>query len=341
MMLFRKAVRADLPSIYALASRSGHGLTTLPHDLTLLEKQLEWSERSFRMNDQTPTNELYYFVLEDPNTHQVVGTSAILSNTGYEEPFYSYKLSKRTRISHEMNIRNDYEVLSLVNDYQNRSELCTLFLDAPARVNHNGLLLSRARFLFIANHPQRFMPLIIADMRGISDENGQSPFWDGVCGHFFHMPFIDADRLSLRRNKQFITDLMPRNPIYVSLIAKSAQVVIGKPHPNTVAAMKILQREGFFYNQYVDIFDAGPTLEAPRDLIRSIGFSRILTLKNLSDEVDNTAYILSNNTLECRATLAPLMVNVETQSCIMSKDTAALLNLRVGDLIRAVPLHIE
>ena len=118
MMLFRKAHPKDLKSIYKLAKNCGFGLTTLPADKTLLKNRLDWSLESFKKNVTAPDGEYYFFVLEDPSSRKVIGTSAIEAYIGHETPFYSYKLSKRTRVCHDLNIRTDYEVLSLVNDQQ-------------------------------------------------------------------------------------------------------------------------------------------------------------------------------------------------------------------------------
>ena len=84
------------------------------------------------------------------------------------------------------------------------------------------------------------------------------------------MTYAEADRLTLATDKQFIADLMPRNPIYVKLLSSEAQEAIGKPHPSTVPAMNILLKEGFRYNKYIDIFDAGPTLEVPLAKIKTV-----------------------------------------------------------------------
>ncbi|WP_133129263.1 arginine N-succinyltransferase [Legionella yabuuchiae] len=341
MMLFRSAKKDDLKDIYDLAQSSGVGLTTLPADKELLSKRLEWSLESFKKTVTDPFNEYYLFVLEDPSQGKVVGTSAIEASVGHDTPFYSYKLSKRTRVCHDLGIRSDYEVLSLVNDKQGASELCTLFLAPDYRHSGNGVLLSRARFLFIAHYPVRFAPIVIAEMRGISDENGLSPFWDAVGSHFFHMSFSKADRLTIATNKQFIADLMPRNPVYVKLLNPKAQEVVGKPHASTVPAMNILLREGFRYSQYVDIFDAGPTIEAPREAIRTGALSRVMTVKNISDDVSSRRYILANTKLDFRASVCQVVFNHEKQSCILSKEASELLQIKCGDTVRIAPLMLE
>ncbi|GGI75762.1 arginine N-succinyltransferase [Legionella impletisoli] len=341
MMLFRSAQKTDLKDIYELAQNSGFGLTTLPADKDLLSKRLEWSLESFKKTVTDPFNEYYLFVLEDPTEKKVVGTSAIEASVGHDTPFYSYKLSKRTRVCHDLGIRSDYEVLSLVNDKQGASELCTLFLSPDYRHSSNGLLLSRGRFLFIAHYPVRFAPVVIAEMRGISDEKGQSPFWDAIGSHFFHMPFSKADRLTISTNKQFIADLMPRNPVYVKLLDSAAQEVIGKPHASTVPAMNILLREGFRYSQYVDIFDAGPTIEAPRESIRTIGLSRVMTVKSISDDVSSKRFLVANTELNFRASICQVVFNHERKSCILSKQAAEVLQVKCGDSVRIAPLTLE
>ena len=341
MMLLRSASENDLAAILRLAEQSGIGMTTLPKDIELLKKRLAWSTASFAKEITAFGHEYYLFVLEDTKSNEVVGSSAIEAAAGSDTPFYSYKLSKRTRICHSLNISNHYEVMSLVNDNQGHSELCTLFLEPKYRHNSNGVLLSRARFLFIAENPVRFAPTIIAEMRGVSDDEGHSPFWDYVGRHFFHMSFAKADSLTLSTNKQFIADLMPRHPIYVSLLAPEAQAVIGKPHPSTLPAMKLLLREGFRYNNYVDIFDAGPTIEAPRDSIHTITSSSLVMLKDIIDDVSSPRYLLSNTKLNFRATVGHAIYNKLEGTCLLGQETAELLQLNYGDSLRIAPLHIE
>jgi arginine N-succinyltransferase len=341
MMLFRSARNTDLEAIHLLAEQSGIGMTTLPKNKELLKKRLNWSSKSYKKTVNKPGDEYYLFVLEDLTDKKIIGTSAIEAKTGYAIPFYSYKISRRTRICTTLNIRSEYEVLSLVNDNQGKTELCTLFLNPEYRRNNNGLLLSKARFLFMAQHPSRFALTVIAEMRGISDEQGCSPFWSNVGEHFFHMPFAEADRLTLATNKQFIADLMPRNPIYLKLLSSEAQAAVGNPHQSTLPAMNILLNEGFRFNNYVDIFDAGPTIESPLSQIKTIALSRVMTIKNISDEVSSNEYLLANTQINFRATIDFALIHNEDNSCIISKNTAELLEVKQGDTLRVAPLRLN
>ncbi|WP_298622691.1 arginine N-succinyltransferase [uncultured Legionella sp.] len=341
MMLFRSVRESDLDAIHQLAEKSGIGMTTLPKDKELLKKRLDWSCDSYKKKVTQPGSEYYFFVLEDLDDKKIIGTSAIEAKTGHDSPFYSYKVSKRTRVCHSLGIRSDYEVLSLVNDNQGRTEICTLFLAPEYRKNNNGLLLSKGRFLFMAHNPSRFGRLVIAEMRGISDEQGRSPFWENIGAHFFHMPFFEADRLTLATNKQFIADLMPRNPIYVKLLSSETQSVIGKPHQSTAPAMNILLKEGFRYNNYIDIFDGGPTIEAPLQEIKTIALSRMMVIKSISDEVSSNEYLLANTHMDFRATINYAVFNEQENTCIISKAAANLLQVKCGDSLRISPIRIN
>jgi arginine N-succinyltransferase len=54
------------------------------------------------------------------------------------------------------------------------------------------------------------------------------------------------------------------------MIPERARSVIGVPHTSGRAAMRMLEEEGFAYENYIDIFDGGPTMTAPTDRIATI-----------------------------------------------------------------------
>ena len=64
----------------------------------------------------------------------------------------------------------------------------------------------------MAEHPERFSETVIAEMRGVSDDDGRSPFWDWLEEHFFSMDFPTADYLTGIGKKVFIAELMPKVP---------------------------------------------------------------------------------------------------------------------------------
>ena len=156
------------------------------------------------------------------------------------------------------------------------SELCSLFLDQGFRQGKNGVLLAKSRLLFIAEFTQLFSPKIIAELRGRLTPEGKSPFWEGLGRHFFAMEYSTADYLTGIGQKSFIAELMPKHPVYVNLLSPDARDAIGSVHADTVPARTMLEQEGFRYEGYVDIFDAGPTVECFRDDIHAVRQSQVL-----------------------------------------------------------------
>src|SRR3546814_2371265 len=82
------------------------------------------------------------------------------------------------------------------------------------------MLLARSRSLFVKQHRKRFGKRVLAELRGVIDEAGGSPFWDGVAGKFFGMSFQEADQFNAVHGNQFIADLMPKHPVYVAMLPK-------------------------------------------------------------------------------------------------------------------------
>jgi len=67
---------------------------------------------------------------------------------------------------------------------------------------------------------------------------------------------------------------MPKHPVYIAMLSEAAKAVIGVPHPSGRAAMRMLEEEGFAWENYIDIFDGGPTMTVRTDQIRSIREAR-------------------------------------------------------------------
>ncbi|NCU13010.1 MAG: arginine N-succinyltransferase, partial [Sphingomonadaceae bacterium] len=185
-------------------------------------------------------------------------------------PFYSYRIGALTQHSEELGRTFRADILNLSTDLEGASEVGGLFLHPGERAGGLGMLIARSRYLFIRNHRARFADRTLAELRGVIDEAGGSPFWDGVAGRFFGMNFQDADEFNAKYGNQFIADLMPKHPVYIAMLSEAARHVIGVPHPTGRAAMRMLENEGFAWENYIDIFDGGPTMTVRTDQIRSI-----------------------------------------------------------------------
>lgn len=339
MKIIRPIQASDYNSLFDIANESGIGFTSLPVNEALLTHKIEQSQRSFAKDISAPSDESYLFVMEETDTGEVVGTSAIASTVGLDDAFYHYHLSKVVHASRELNIYNTVDILTLCNDYTGVSEICTLFLRQSAREGNNGRLLSKFRFLFMMEHAQRFSDTVIAEMRGISDEKGQSPFWQWLEEHFFSMDFPTADYLTGIGQKQFIAELMPKYPIYVSLLSKQAQAVIGKVHEKTKPALQMLEQEGFMCRGYVDIFDAGPTVEANLKHIRTAQMSCNMPIQvNDRLAVQGREYFTINTKIAgFRGVCTRLNIDDDRDIAYISQAAADALMLTDGEHIRFAP----
>lgn len=346
MKIIRPIEHKDYHSLYGIAEESGIGFTSLPVNEELLRSKIEHAEHAFSDSIKNSTDESYLFVMEDTDTGEVVGTSGIEASVGLNDAFYHYHCGKVVHASRELNIHNTVDILTLCNDYSGVSEICTLFLKESARKGSNGRLLSKFRFLFMLEHQHRFSDTIIAEMRGVSDANGTSPFWQWLDENFFSMDFPTVDYLTGIGNKVFIAELMPKYPIYVSLLSKQAQAVIGKVHEKTRPALQLLEQEGFMCRGYVDIFDAGPTVEANLQHIRTAQASRKMPVEinnNVADmdETDAPLCFVINTKVEgFRAVAAHLSVNKSAQTAQLSQQYADALGVTSGDLVRFSPTRI-
>jgi len=275
MFVVRPARLDDLDGLMKLARDKAPGMTTFPSTEEKILERLEESVSAFSDPVDLGKKSNYLLLLEDLETGNIAGTSALLVGIGLDKPFYSYRILHHTQTSQEPPVRIDTELLQLSNDFVGATEVATLFLDPEYRQEKYrpqklGKLVSQARYLLMASHMDRFPEKVVAEIRGWVDENSKSPFWDAIGSHFFDLDFYEADDINGQGNSQFISDLMPKFPIYSAILPEAAQAVIGRPHDGAVPAVKLLEREGFHFSGAVDIFDAGPLFEAHTNMITTV-----------------------------------------------------------------------
>jgi arginine N-succinyltransferase len=340
MYVIRPITLEDLPQLMQLCSLTGFGLTTLPCDEKLLKRRIKESVRGFEKlsDDDPPIGETYLFVLEETGSKQVCGTCGIVSKVGGFEPFYSYRIETSIHQSAVLNVRKEIKTLHLLEQHSGPCEIGSLFLSPRHRAPGNGRLLSLSRFLFMANNPLYFDPVVIAEMRGVVDGTGHSPFWEAVGRHFFDVDFPKADYLSMV-NKRFIADLMPKHPIYIPLLPKEAQAVIGEVHPDTRPALKILQDEGFSTTERVDIFEAGPVVQCALPEIRAVRESKNAVVARVTSEpIEGQTFVIANTDVKYRAALG--VVSVEDGGGVtIGADVAGALNVGEGGRVRYVAVR--
>lgn len=331
----RAATADDLQPLYEMAKLTGGGFTNLPPDRNSLTGKLAGSDAAFARVGDEVAPETYVLVLENAETGDVRGTCQLFTAVGHQWPFYSYRITTLTQHSQELDRTVTAELLSLVNDLGGCSEVGGLFLHPGERAGGLGMLLARSRYLFIASHRARFGDRILAELRGIIDERGGSPFWDAIGGKFFGMSFQQADEFNAIHGNQFIADLMPKHPVYIAMLAEEATKVIGLPHPSGRAAMRMLENEGFSYQGFVDIFDGGPTMLARTDSVRSIADAHHGPVKSTSLEKGEKVLIATGQLADFRCCYGARELHGD--GIAIDARAADLLRLDDGEMVWSIP----
>ncbi|ONP24165.1 arginine N-succinyltransferase [Burkholderia cenocepacia] len=341
MIVVRVVQTGDVDALVSLAQETGPGLTTFKPDRDALAARIERSRRALE-GKAAPGEAGYFFVMEESKTGDIAGVCGIETQVGLEQPFYNYRVSTVVHASQELGVWTRMSALNISHDLTGYAEVCSLFLSPRYRTGGVGGLLSRSRFMFIAQFRDRFPERICAELRGHFDEDGTSPFWRAVGSHFYQIDFNAADYLSSHGRKSFLAELMPRYPVYVDLLPQDAQDAVGLTHRDTLPARKMLEAEGLRYQNHVDIFDAGPVLECHVNDLRTVRESVVVPVAiGVPDARDDAPKSLVSNTSlgDFRVGVAPGVV--ANGSFVLSADDAVALDVKAGDPVRVLPLKVK
>lgn len=333
--VIRPIAAADLAGLRNLVGDAGSGLTTLPPDEAWLAKRIAASGAAFAGEAHKP-DERYLFVLEDRGSDRIVGVCGIDAAVGLRQAWYSYRVGLAVHASQELGIFTQTPTLFLSNDHTGQSELCSLLLHPDSRRDGMGAFLSKSRFLFMAQHRARFATKVIAELRGVSDDEGRSPFWESLGRRFFSMDFSQADYLTGMGRKSFVAELMPKHPLYTSFLTPEAQAVIGQTHETTTPARRLLEQEGLRYEGHVDIFDAGPVLEIDIDDVDAIRASRLHRAATGTPAGDVPWLVSNTGFADFRAVL--VRGGPRNDAFALPPATLTALGVAEGDTLRAVAL---
>jgi arginine N-succinyltransferase len=339
-VFLRPATIDDHEAVLELARQAGFGMTSLPPDAAVLRDKIEASVASFAGKYPKPGQESFFFVLEDSEKGgHIAGTCGIKARIGLSQPFYSYKLTTITQVSTQLDIFSKQTMLQVTNDLTGATEVGSLFLEPSYRRDRLGKMMSLSRFMFMAAFPNYFAEQVIAEMRGVHDVDGNAPFYNALPKKFFQMNFAKADYVNATQGNQFINDLMPKYPVYINLLPKSAQAVVGKVNAASEPAKTMLERQGFKYNGYVDIFDGGPTLVADReqvDVVVNSILGKVVTISELPEET--AKHMVSNDQLATfRCAVGRLHAGSDGAVHITPR-LARRAGLSVGDIVRYYPV---
>jgi arginine N-succinyltransferase len=319
-----------------MAFKSHLAMTSMPKNEELLKNNIFSSLDAFSSSGSSLKNKFYLFVLENFETKEIGGTSGIYSQVGIDTPYYHYRKEVLHQQGYEdLPIKNELPILKAVAITNGPSEVCSLYISPHFRKEGLGRLLSLSRFLFIACFLEKFHEILIAQMRGCVDQDNVTAFWDNLGRHFIDLSYAKVQQIKAT-NPKFLPHILPKNPIYIDLLPKEVQALIGKVHDNTRPALKILQEEGFEMTQDYDVFDGGPIIKATTKSIRAIkDYSKKFVESITNQLIDSEKYIVSNSKLAFRCCYSSLSFTKDSGITI-PQITADALALKIGDPIQFV-----
>jgi arginine N-succinyltransferase len=320
----------DLDQVFYLTNLASYGLTSLVKDRIFLKNKIEYSLQSFSKKVQMPLDEEYFFVLENLYDKRLIGLCGIKASTGSIETYYSFKVSTQVFSCPSSNLQKEHQVLQLKEVSKGPSEFCSLFLDPEFRKLHLSKLLFVGCLQFMNAFKHRFHESIVSQLRGIIDYKGYSPFYEGLCKHFFGLTYQEACKL-IHNDDSFIKALLPKDPIFVSLLTKEAQEVVGKCHEHTQTFLRIILNEGFYYPNEIYILDGGPDLYATFKDIKSVKNIKKGVIKDTKKSIDNfQVFVASNSKYDFRACYAKIE-ELDFEEVFIEEKTLKALKLKIGD----------
>ena len=330
-LVVRSVQATDLNVVLEIARETGPGFNSLPNNFNTIESKITHSLESFSEKNE-PHQRLYFFVMAEDETQAIAGTAGIEASVGHTWPYYKFHVSTLAQVSKRLKTTHEHLILHVSSDYNNATELGALYLRPEYRGHGYGGFLSRARCLFIAAFPHLFSPTIIADMRGISVD-GISPFWEEVGFRFFGINYEEASYLKATEGSQLLADLLAHYPLYADFFSKDARNAIGKTHVWAVPALQVLTKEGFTFNQYIDVFDGGPIIEVLREDLKTVRLSKRTRVKAFKKKIDSgKKVIIANTKLDFRATLSTLEIT-STGEVVLEDSLGEILNIGIGEEI--------
>jgi arginine N-succinyltransferase len=343
MLLLREARRGDLPSLAALAAQLDS--VNLPDDPRALAGIIDRSSRSFAGAIRRPLDRSYVFVLEEPRTGRILGTSMLIAQHGTREsPCTFFDVSEREYYSSTLDRHFRHRVLSIGFHFDGPTEIGGLVVRPGDRGGalRPGKQLAFVRFLYIAMHRERFREKVLAELMPPLLPDGRSLFWESCGKRFTGLEYQDADKKS-RANKEFIQQLFPPGDLYATLFPRRVQRLLGAVGPQTLGVKHLLERIGFRYVDRIDPFDGGPHYEAAVADVTLIRAYRRLRVsgRDLAPGGQEPPLLVGVERPGGRARFRAVRceARVAGEELVLPGEARALLGVRAGDRAHTVPFQ--
>ncbi len=339
MLVLREVSVDDLDGLHRVAAHLNS--VNLPADRAILEGQIEHSRRSFSGQLDVFKRE-YLFVLVDPERQEILGTSMIHAQHGTRRaPHIFFDVMEDERYSESLDRHFVHKVLRIGYNFHGPTEIGGLVLQ-PSHRRHPqalGKWLSYVRFLYMALHRDRFRDDVISELMPPLEPDGTSLLWEAVGRNFTGMSYQEADRIS-QTNKEFIRTLFPAEPIYLSLLPRRVQEIVGQVGPATQGVEKMLRQIGFEYAKRIDPFDGGPHFIAKTDEISLVQASTRKRARIVGTVAGNAFGLISlERDRAPHFTATGARFNLAGDEVELDEKTLALLGATSGDTLGILPFE--
>ncbi|MEO1718066.1 MAG: arginine N-succinyltransferase [Planctomycetota bacterium] len=291
----------------------------------------------------THESDLFMYVLEDTESEAVLGTSQVITRMGGPgNPQVSLKLSEREFFSKSLQTGTKHTVAELYLDESGPSELGGLILQPSYRGHAKklGRFLSLVRFHMMGLHPKRFADRVMAEMMAQVSSDGQNNVWDYLGRRFIPLSYEEADRFC-QYSREFITSLLPREAIYLSLLPPHVRAGVGEVGEDTKPARRMLERLGFEFRGFVDPFDAGPYLDCATKDIELVRNTKRMTLgAPVAASKCDTRCIVSVLDSDGEFRAIDEMASIDGMKVSLSKQHTELLQAEVGAKVGVTPIGV-
>lgn len=338
MFLLRDAQKSDLKPLMKLAKVLD--TVNLPHDEETLGELVDLSARSFSGRIKEPFERTYLFVLEDVRSGAIAGTAQILAQHGTRDaPHVFLDVYEREHYSQLLDRHFRHSVLQIGYNYEGHTEIGGLVVDPKFRgVEKPGKQLSFVRFLFMAMHRKHFRDRVLAELMPPLLPDGRSVLWEAFGARLTGLTYQQADKLS-RRSKEFIKELFPQGEVYVELMPRDVQTVLGKVGPATEPVKKMLESIGFQYDNRIDPFDGGPHYSAKTSdirLVREYRRAKVMS-EDLDREWDERLVAVERTTGKSRFRAIRTPCRIDDDRCFLPARAKDLLGIEAGERVHTIP----
>lgn len=194
---------------------------------------------------------------------RTLGQLRLRGPVGLEVPRWWYHVGCAVHAAPELRLFHRQPTLLLGNDLTGSSEICDIELrtDADPRAVLDALLCAAIDAVRAA--PATYGTHLIAELPGVRDSSGHSPFWQGLGRHFHSIGDIDAEaaRFGAEDWRRHVAALLPRQLIYTSFLPRDAQTAIGGVRSDQAALHAALLAAGLRFAGHVRIDDGGAVME--------------------------------------------------------------------------------